>query len=172
MEALGIHSRICFTCGLPFETREDLENLARFQKDIKRRYKKAQLKTCVIEIEPGSRMGSNPSAYHLSLDRTSFLDYYHYHSDPGRNHWLEMGYTRQGCPENSEVKSFFCTHFCEKIGAGRFSPILCDSLAVLRKAGAFQLVDGVLALRPSRKPAAALNRSQAQGTQPPRKDRT
>lgn len=170
MEARGIHARICFTCGLPFETREDLEGLTLFQKDIRRRYKKAQLKTCVIEIEPGSRMSSNPSTYHLSLDRTSFLDYYHYHSDPGRDHWLEMGYTRQGCPQNSEVKSFFCTHFCEKIGAGRFSPMLCDSLAVLRKAGAFRLVDGILALRPSRKPAAAVNCGQTQGIQPPRDD--
>ncbi len=170
METLGIHSRICFTCGLPFETREDLENLALFEKDIKRRFKRAQLKTGVIEIEPGSRMTSNPSTYHLSLDRTSFLDYYHYHSDPSRNHWLEMGYTRQGCPGNSEVKSFFCAHFCEKIGAGRFSPMLCDSLALLRKAGAFRLVDGILALRPSRKPAAAGNHGQTEGIQPPLDD--
>ena len=172
MEERGINSRICFTCGLPFETREDLESLALFQKDIRHRYKKAQLKTCVIEIEPGSRMSSNPSSYQLRLDRTSFLDYYHYHSDPGRNHWLEMGYTRQGCPDNIEVKSFFCTHFCEKIGAGRFSPFLCGSLAALRKAGAFRLVDGVLALRPSRKTAPAVSRSQTQGAQSPRKDRT
>ncbi len=146
MAVHGVKSRVCFTCGLPFETRDDLERMVHYQKRLKKRYRKVHIKTCLIEIEPGSRMSRAPLNYGLELERVSFADYYHYHSQPANNHWRAMGYRRQGCPQHAEVSDFFCTHFCEKIGAGRASPILCDAIDGLRKAGAFRLADKVLTL--------------------------
>lgn len=147
MEEGGINSLVCFTCGLPFETRDDLEGLARYQQRLRKKYKRMRLKTSMIEIEPGSKMSRNPQAYGIKPDRTTFADYYRYHSQPGRNHWLEMGYTRAACPSHHEVTHFFCRHFCERFHAGRASPLICNSLALLWKTGAFRALDKILAVR-------------------------
>ena len=147
MERQGVNSLLCFTCGLPFETREDLEDMAAYQRHLREGYKRMRFKTSMIEIEPGSGMSRNPAIYGLALERTSFADYYRYHSQPARNHWLEMGYTRHACPDHREVSKFFCRHFCERFKAGRASPIFCNVLAALWKVGAFHAIDKVLALK-------------------------
>jgi hypothetical protein len=40
------------------------------------------------------------------------MDYYGYHSQPSRNHFLEMGYDRAACPGQKEAEQIFCQHFC------------------------------------------------------------
>jgi radical SAM superfamily enzyme YgiQ (UPF0313 family) len=147
MEDLGVNSLLCFTCGLPFETREDLESMAEYQRHLRKRFKRMRFKTCMIEIEPGSNMSRNPSKYGLQLERTSFADYYRYHSQPSQNHWLEMGYARRDCPDHAEVSEFFCSHFCERFKAGWASPAICNSVAALWKVGAFRALDKILALK-------------------------
>jgi hypothetical protein len=147
MEDLGVNSLLCFTCGLPFETREDLENLAEYQQQLRKKFKRMRFKTCMIEIEPGSGMSRNPSKFGLQLDRSTFADYYRYHSLPAQNHWLEMGYKRSSCPDHAEVSKFFCRNFCERFKAGRASPLICNTLAVLWKVGAFRALDKVLPLK-------------------------
>jgi len=145
MEELGVNSLLCFTCGLPFETREDLKNMAEYQRRLRKRFKRMRFKTCMIEIEPGSNMSRNPSKFGLQLERASFADYHRYHSQPSRNHWLEMGYSRCDCPDHAEVSEFFCSHFCERFKVGRASPLICNSLAALWKVGAFRALDKILA---------------------------
>jgi radical SAM superfamily enzyme YgiQ (UPF0313 family) len=146
MEELGVNSLLCFTCGLPFETREDLENMADYQHQLRKRFKRMRFKTCMIEIEPGSHMSRNPSKFGLQLERTTFADYYRYHSQPSQNHWLEMGYARRDCPDHAAVSEFFCSHFCERFKAGRASPLICNALAALWKVGAFRALDKILLL--------------------------
>jgi hypothetical protein len=63
-------------------------------------------------------MSCNPAQFGVELARSSFADYYRYHSLPAQNHWLEMGYARQGCPAEREVTRFFCRHFCERFKLG------------------------------------------------------
>jgi len=147
MEVQGVNSLLCFTCGLPFETREDLEGMARYQRRLRKKYKRMRFKTCMIEIEPGSGMSRNPEFYEIEPKRICFADYYRYHSQPAQNHWLEMGYSRRGCPGHAEVSHFFCHHFCERFKAGWASPLLCGSSAILRKMGVFQALDKILPLK-------------------------
>ena len=144
MEARGVNSLLCFTCGLPGETRQDLEQMAAYQARLRGKYKHMRFKTCMIEIEPGCAMSRDPQNFQIGLERTTFADYYNYHSLPRQNHWQEMGYERKGCPSHSDVSGFFCTHFCERFKAGWASPFICNALEVMWKAGVFQLVDKVL----------------------------
>lgn len=148
LEAHNISPAICFTCGLPFETQDDLAQMAAWQQSLRARFKKTRFKSSMIEIEPGSRMSRMPDKYGIRLERATFADYYRYHSNPRRNHWYEMGYRRRACPAHGEVSSFFCAHFCERFGAGRFSPLVCNTVAALRGAGAFRILDEALNLLP------------------------
>jgi len=128
MEEKHIHSLVCFSCGLPFETREDFEGMAAYQPKLRKKYKQLRFQTCIIEIEPGSPMSRKADFFGLDLNRTTFLDYYGSHSQPGRNSWLGMGYSPGGCPDHAEVSDFFCQHFCERFKAGWASPIICNAL--------------------------------------------
>jgi hypothetical protein len=147
METKNVNSLLCFTCGLPFETRADLEEMVNYQRGLRKKYSRMRFKTCLIEIEPGSGMSRTPGLYGLKLERSSFADYYRYHSQPAQNHWLEMGYSRNTCPDHGEVSEFFCRHFCERFKAGRLSPMICNTLAAMWRVGAFQTLDKVLALK-------------------------
>jgi len=147
MEKRRIHSLLCFTCGLPFETRDDLEHMAKYQRRLRKKFKQTRFKTCMIEIEPGSPMSRKAEVFGLELQRTTFLDYYRYHGQPGHNHWLEMGYRRSGCPDHEEVSEYFCRHFCERFKAGRASPIICNALGAMWKMKVFEAIDKILAIR-------------------------
>ena len=147
MESVGIRSQLFFACGLPFETRQDLEDMFVYQQTLRKRFKSLGMRTAMIEIEPGSLMSRDPKSWNIRLERSSFAEYYHYHGQAGRNHYQEMGYLRRGLPARQEVTDYFCRHFCEKIHAGRLSPYVCDTVEGLRKLGAFRIVDKVLSFR-------------------------
>ena len=147
METKNVNSLLCFTCGLPLEKRADLEEMVSYQRGLRKKYSHMRFKTCMIEIEPGSGTSRKPGLYGLKLERSSFADYYRYHSQPAQNHWLEMGYSRNTCPYHGEVSEFFCRHFCERFKAGRLSPMICNTLAAMWRVGAFETLDRVLALK-------------------------
>lgn len=147
MESLGVHSRVCFTCGLPFESRGDLMEMVRYQKSLRKQFRLADIRTALIEIEPGSGMSRDPELYGIRPDRSTFLDFYRYHSQPDKNHWSALGYDRVLCPPQDEVKQFYCHHFCRRFGPGRISPIVCKTVGVFREAGFFPLFNQVLALK-------------------------
>ena len=108
-----VKSRVYFACGLPFETEEDLVRMAAWQSSLRAKFRNVRVRTTMIELEPGSPMSRMPAKYGLNLERTTFSDYYRYHSDPGRNPWGGLGYSHQGSPTASRISSFFCTNFCE-----------------------------------------------------------
>jgi len=151
LEKEGVSTLLCFTCGLPFESMQDLKDMAKYQARIRKAFKRVRFKTCMIEIEPGSAMSTNPSAYGIQLHRFSFADYYDYHSRQRQNHWFEMGYDRFGCPEHGEVSRYFCRHFCERFKAGRASPLVCNAVSTMWKLGAFSLFDRLVKLKRGKK---------------------
>lgn len=150
MDRAGVNVLLCFTCALPFETMDDLREMAAYQRRLRQRYAKLRFKSCMIEIEPGSAMSRDPAGYGIEPARRTFADYYHYHSLPARNHWQETGYERPGYPSTEEVATFFCTHFCERFKAGCASPAVCSAVSALWSVGAFSLLDRVLRPRPRR----------------------
>jgi radical SAM superfamily enzyme YgiQ (UPF0313 family) len=103
MDEEGVPCVLFFAIGLPFETAEDLRATADYQEYVRNRFKRVKLMTSMIEIEPGSPLSNNPDAFDVQLHRSTFADYYHYHSLPDRNHFEESGYWRKGCPKAEEV---------------------------------------------------------------------
>ncbi len=120
LDAHGVNSRLYFACGLPFETEEDLAQMATWQPRLRFQFKNVRIRTTMIELEPGSPMSRMPADYGLNLERKTFSDYYSYHSHPGRNPWGGLGYCHQGTLTASRASSFFCANFCD------WAPI-CDS---------------------------------------------
>ncbi len=147
MAKLQIQVRVCFTSGLPFETDKDMQEMAAYQKHLRRRFPLADIRTAMIEIEPGSPMSRNPEHYGLRVDRSTFLDYYRYHSNPHQDHWMALGFDRDGCPSQADTSRFFCKNFCRRFGTGALSPILCTAFGTLRMAGAFPILNSVLGLQ-------------------------
>ena len=145
IDSMGIHAEIFFSCGLPFETMDDLEEMARYQHALKKKFKLLRTRTAIIEIEPGSPMSRRPGYFEVQPERSSFSDFYRYHREPGNSHYLEMGYSRNNLPSHDEVLNFYCRHFCEKVDAGRLSPYVCECLEGIRKTGVLSVIDKVLA---------------------------
>ena len=147
MDEEGVNCGLYFTCGLPFEREDHLKEMALYQKKLRKKFKHVKCKTSMIEIEPGSEMSRNPSAYGVTSHRETFLDYYKYHSQPFRNHFLEMGYDRTGCPGQDKMTRLFCRHFCSHFRTGQIPPLLCKVLcsasSVLWKMGIFRAVDKI-----------------------------
>jgi len=147
MDEEGVNCALFFTCGLPFENKEDLEGMAQYQRELRKRFKRVQCKTSMIEIEPGSPMSRDCKAYGIEPERTTFEDYYRYHGQPFRNHFLEMGYERAGCPGHAETTHFFCRNFCSHFRTGRSHPLLiraaCQAMSAMWKAGMFRFIDKV-----------------------------
>jgi hypothetical protein len=92
-------------------------------------------------------MSRNPSFYGISLERSTFADYYRYHGQPERNYILEMGYSRSGWPDHHEVSKFFCQHFCDRFNVGWFSPVICNFKGAIWKSGVLQAIDAAFVRR-------------------------
>ena len=103
MDEEGVNCLLFFAIGLPFETAADLQATADYHEYLRKRFKRVKLMTSMIEIEPGSPVSNNPEAFEVRLHRSTFADYYQYHSLPDRNQFQEAGYDRKGCPEPEEV---------------------------------------------------------------------
>jgi hypothetical protein len=153
MDAEGVNCALFFACGLPFESEADLKDLAQYQKELKKKFKRVQCKTGIIEIEPASEMSRNPEAYGITPHRQTFMEYYRYHSQPSQNHFLEMGYDRAGYPGNEQVVQFYCNNFCSHFRTGRIPPRLCKALcstsSAMQKLGMFKLLNSITKLRHS-----------------------
>jgi radical SAM superfamily enzyme YgiQ (UPF0313 family) len=151
MDEEGVNCVLFFASGLPFERAEDLKAMAEYQRQLQKKFRRLKCKTSMIAIEPGSEMSRDPQAYGVEPHRSSFMDYYHYHAQPLRNHSLELGYNRVGCPGEEDVAHFFCRHFCSHFRTGRVPPFLCRTLCSMASAmwrvGAFQLFDKIIGSR-------------------------
>jgi radical SAM superfamily enzyme YgiQ (UPF0313 family) len=145
MEEEGVNSLICFSAGLPFERESDLKAMGRYLRRLQWKFKHVRCRTSMIEIEPESPMSSNARAFGVQPGRSTFMDYYRYHSQVGRNHFLEMGYERAGYPTEAETKKLFCRHLCTRFNLRWLPPVvnrgLCRVAEITWKSGAFRLLD-------------------------------
>lgn len=147
----GVDCLLFFAIGLPFETAEDLEATAKYQKYLTSRFKRVKLMTFVIEIEPGGRLSNNPEAFEVKLHRSTFADYYDYHALPSQNHFQETGYDRKNCPGPGQVADVFCKQFCPRAKvSGALAPIICNAVSLVWKSGAIHLIDKILQPRSNR----------------------
>ncbi len=150
MEEEGVNSLVCFSAGAPFEHESDLKQMGRYLRRLARKFKRVRCRTSMIEIEPQSPISSNPKAYGVKPRRSTFMDYYRYHSLSGRSHFLEMGYERADCPGEEETKRLFCQHLCTRFNLRGLPPFfnraLCRAAVVAWKSGALSLLDKVSGL--------------------------
>ena len=141
LDAYQVKSLVSFALGLPFESREDIALMIRYQRSLRKRFKYIQMRTCLIEVEPCSELSRNPATFHIELNRRTFMDYYRYHSDPNRNHKLERGYSGQELPDLDFIRSSLCKNFCLVFKAGFLSPILCKAAGFAWKCGLIGAID-------------------------------
>lgn len=141
----GVKCMLFFTSGLPFETAADMIATARYQQDLQKRFQLLQCKNSMIEIEPCSGIARESEHFQVIPHRTTFADYYRYHSQPAKNHFLELGYDRIGSPNQQQAEQFFCKHFCSHFRTGRIPPALnkslCTAFSAVRRTGALAIFD-------------------------------
>jgi radical SAM superfamily enzyme YgiQ (UPF0313 family) len=145
MDEEGVNSLVYFWAGQPFETEKDLKEMGSYMRHLKSKFKQVRCRASMIEIEPASPMSSNAEHYGVMPQRRSFMDYYHYHRQAGRNPFLEMGYERAGCPSQAKTKALFCRHLCTRFDRRWATPLvrktLCNVASGMWKSGAFSLID-------------------------------
>lgn len=146
----GVNCLVCFSAGLPFEGEDDLKEMGRYLRRLQREFKRVKCSARIIEVEPASPMSSHSNAYDLTPHRLSFMDYYRYHGEAGRNHFLETGYDRAGCPTPAEMKDMFCRHLCTRFNR-RWVPqfartALCSTAAMVWQSGLAGLLDKIIGL--------------------------
>ncbi|HEX7895739.1 MAG TPA: cobalamin-dependent protein [Terriglobales bacterium] len=151
LELMGEHGVKCmlfFTSGLPFETAADMIATARYQQDLQKRFQLLHCKNSMIEIEPCSGIARESEHFQVIPHRATFADYYRYHSQPAKNHFLELGYDRIGSPNQQQAEQFFCKHFCAHFRTGRIPPALnkslCTALSLSRQTGALRVLDHIV----------------------------
>ncbi len=148
MDAEGVNSLVYFWAGQPFETENDLKEMAGYMRYLRDKFKRVRCRASMIEIEPASPMSSNAARYGVVPERQSFMDYYRYHRQTGQNPFLEMGYDRAGCPSPARTKALFCRHLCTRFDRRWATPFvrktLCNVAAGMWKSGAFSVLDKVL----------------------------
>ena len=142
MNEEGVGCCLYFACGLPFEGgKRELSAMARYQRQLKRRYKRVECRTFIIELEPGSRLSENHRALAVVPHRSSFADYYAHHQPSLQNHCLQLGYTRCHDLNEKELGSFYCRNFCDRFKARRLAPLFCAAMAAMWKLGAMKGFD-------------------------------
>ena len=134
MNDAGVNCLLCFSVGLPFETHDHLRQMAQYRARLRKKFRRhLRFKTCMIEIEPASPMTFHPDGFGIQPRRSSFTDYYRYHSQPSNNHFHALGYERAGYPDQKALSRAVCRQFCERFKCGRASPLVCSVVAALRK---------------------------------------
>jgi len=90
----GIKTDIFFTMGIPHENIETLYDTKKMIGRISANYKNiGRMMTWGIQMEPGSPMFENPSAYNVITDRRTFMDFYNIHSGKHSDTYSALGYS-------------------------------------------------------------------------------
>lgn len=148
MDEEGVNSLVYFWAGQPFETEKDLKEMGGYMRHLRNKFKRVRCRASMIEIEPASPMSSYAERYGVRPQRQTFMEYYDYHRQAGRNPFLEMGYDRAGCPSQAKTRKLFCRHLCTRFDRRWATPLvrktLCNVASGMWKSGAFGLLDKVL----------------------------
>lgn len=75
MRALGLQQSVCFSVGLPFETRRDFLATLRLAGEVRKLCPKAEVSMSPIQLEPFSPLYRRPKEYGAALERTSLKDF-------------------------------------------------------------------------------------------------
>ena len=75
MKSLGLEHTVCFSVGLPFETRRDFLATLRLAGKVKKLCPKGEVFMSPIQLEPFSPLYRTPQKYGASLDWTSLKDF-------------------------------------------------------------------------------------------------
>lgn len=75
MKSLGLEQTICFSVGLPFDTRRDFLETLRLAGRVKKLYPQTEVFMSPIQLEPFSPLYRRPKRYGAALQRTSLKDF-------------------------------------------------------------------------------------------------
>jgi radical SAM superfamily enzyme YgiQ (UPF0313 family) len=75
----GVHVQLCFTAGLPFEKKGDIEKTVQLIKFIKKNFPKIAIAAAPIASEPGAPWLLDKQRYGLKSSLNSFMDFYLQH---------------------------------------------------------------------------------------------
>jgi hypothetical protein len=145
MDRQGVRCLLFFACGLPFESRQDLIEMEKYQRKLSKKFGLLDIKTYSIEIEPCSDLSLHGEKYEATPLRKSFVDYYRYHADGRKNHYQALGYVRKECLNNRALNRLICSRFCGKFKRRYLSLLLCNVAALAWRCGIVGLIDRLFA---------------------------
>jgi radical SAM superfamily enzyme YgiQ (UPF0313 family) len=110
---------VYLTMGLPGETREHLQETARFAKSLKRRFRSTleDVFCLPIQLEPTSALFEEPSVHGVHAARASFLDFYRSHGQTNTGPFTHAAYCTESLSEDFDefdaiLQRERCRHFC------------------------------------------------------------
>ncbi len=145
IEKIGLHFNICYTLGLPGESRESLEATNRLWNTIRRRYRFLTSQSAtIIRLDPGSPAQCDPSKFQIRAAAESFETLLATHRNTHRESlggWSHLPMNHE-CPtllpENNTgaarqteriLAVYKCRHFCPLFDKGPFpypiNKVLC-----------------------------------------------
>ena len=148
MKEHGVLCDLFFTVGVPFETKEDVEETIRLQREIRRGYRNVKgLRTYTLDMEPGSPWHVDPEAFGVETSLRNFTDYYHFHGEESRvesslGYWIPDYFPGvKGEKEFKErLEKIACRCLCftpgapQKDSASSWGRKICDLSTLFRKA--------------------------------------
>ena len=94
LEKNKIRADVFFTMGIPYENIKTLYDTKKMISDINKRFKNiGRMMSWGVQIEPGSPLFENPSAFDVVTDRRTFMDFYKIHSGKASDTYSALGYS-------------------------------------------------------------------------------
>jgi hypothetical protein len=123
LEKNKIRADVFFTMGIPHENIKTLYDTKKMISDINKKFKNiGRMMSWGIQIEPGSPLFENPSAFDAVTDRKTFMDFYKIHSGKASDTYSALGYSVENyfldgvlySPEefSEKIMKIKCADFC------------------------------------------------------------
>lgn len=121
MDDLGIATEVCFSLGLPGETRADFDATLRLKDTVERSFGRASVSAFPIEIEPAAPWFLHPDRFGITLLRRTLSDFLAEQRKPGYSSMANLGYWQDRYLDQPvagpkafarKVLATKCRHFC------------------------------------------------------------
>lgn len=123
LEKNKIRADVFFTMGIPHENVKTLYETKKMISDINKKFKNiGRMMSWGVQIEPGSPLFENPSAFNAVTDRKTFMDFYKIHSGKASDTYSALGYSVENyfldgvlySPEefSEKIMKIKCADFC------------------------------------------------------------
>lgn len=145
IDKLGIKMEIFFSLGIPGDNIAHMKKTVEFMKMLRKKFRSIRaLRSCIIELEPGSPWEMSPEKYGIVSDRACFMDFYNRHKDNSSHNYpgyklLDFfpGKGNLSMEEFEErIKKIQCKYFCylninpRKTISPRLGRILCRLMQI------------------------------------------